>query len=197
LSETTKLRLDLSANDEERQSRTSDDIGPIDEAESQMRKALGLLGDTPRHQVEPERSQRLGRPSSNLGPSGGGLQRRRFVQDGDVPVTVLRREQAHNPIPQRAALSGVAPASSRLQRVEAAQAAEGAARETAERSLRETQTAVRDLQTKIGHADLAKNEAIDALQREREANAQARTELESLQTELQMLRGDSGKCPTC
>ena len=49
-----------------------------------------------------------------------------------------------------------APTTSRLQRTEAALAAETIAREKAERSLSETQSVVRDLQTKIGHAELAK-----------------------------------------
>jgi chromosome segregation ATPase len=48
---------------------------------------------------------------------------------------------------------------------------ETAARDRAERSLAEAQTIIRDLQTKIGHAELAKNEAVDAAQREREAHA--------------------------
>jgi hypothetical protein len=182
----------MAANDQppEQQSRIPNDIGPIDEAESQMRKALALLGDAPRHRPAPERSQSLGRPNSSSGPSRGGLQRRRFIQDGDVPVTILRREQTSDPRTHRPAPSGVAPTSSRLQRVEAALAAETAAREKAERALTETHTAVRDLQTKIGHADLVKDEAVDVLQHERIEFGQMRIEFESLQTDLQTLRDE-------
>jgi DNA repair exonuclease SbcCD ATPase subunit len=64
-----------------------------------------------------------------------------------------------------------------LQRAEAALAAEAAAREKAERSLAETTALARDLQTKIGHAELAKNEAIEALRQEREVVAQLRSDL--------------------
>ncbi|WP_428490346.1 hypothetical protein [Rhodopila sp.] len=76
------------------------------------------------------------------------------------------------------------PTSSRLQRTEAALAAETAARDRADRSLIETQGVVRDLQTKIGHAELAKNEAIEALRREREAIGDLRAEVASHQEQL-------------
>ena len=115
----------------------------------------------------------------------GGLHRRRFVQDGDIPVTVLRRDQGHEAPVHRGAAPAAAPTSSRLQRTEAALAAETAAREKAERSLAEAQSVVRDLQTKIGHAELAKNEAIETLRREREAWSQLRTESEAWETRLQ------------
>jgi hypothetical protein len=63
------------------------------------------------------------------------------------------------------------PSQSRLQRTEAALAAETAARDRAERALAEAQAMIRDLQTKIGHADLAKNEALEAARQMREAQA--------------------------
>ncbi len=156
----------------------------IDEAESAMRKALGLLGDQPRHRQDTERSDGPLRMQDRLG--SGGLHRRRFVQDGDVPVTILRRDagpetQTHRAAPAAAA----APTSSRLQRTEAALAGESAARALAERALAEAQVSVRDLRTKIGHADLAKNEAVDALRRERELTASLRQELEAIKSELE------------
>jgi chromosome segregation ATPase len=77
------------------------------------------------------------------------------------------------------------PTSSRLQRTEAALAAETTAREKAERSLNEAYAVVKDLQTKIGHAELAKNEAIEALRRERETIAQLRAELHAWDARLQ------------
>ena len=119
------------------------------------------------------------------GGSDGGLHRRRFVQDGDIPVTVLRRDQGYEQPVHRGIAAPIAPTSSRLQRTEAALAAETASREKAERSLAETQFAVRDLQTKIGHAELAKNEAIAALQREREATLQLRADSEAGTERLQ------------
>jgi hypothetical protein len=132
---------------------------PMDDAEQQMRRALGLYGDAPRPRPESERSE----PAQRAG--GGfmqGVHRRRFVQDGEVPVTVVRRD-----IPDAAHPGGgqAAPTSSRLQRVEAALAAETAGRERAERALHEAQAALQALQTKIGHNDLAKNEAVAASRR--------------------------------
>jgi hypothetical protein len=132
---------------------------PMDDAEQQMRRALGLYGDAPRPRPESERSE----PAQRAG--GGfmqGVHRRRFVQDGEVPVTVVRRD-----VPDAAhpGTGQAAPTSSRLQRVEAALAAETAARERAERALHEAQAAVQALQTKIGHNDLAKNEATAASKR--------------------------------
>src|ERR1700722_2400854 len=96
LSENLKLRPDsLSGeNHPDRLSRTSDsgppnalapnDSGPVDEAESQMRKALGLLGESSRHRSDGDRMDQPARMGDRF---NGGLHRRRFVQDGDVPVT--------------------------------------------------------------------------------------------------------------
>jgi hypothetical protein len=147
-----------------------------------MRKALGLLGESPRHRPEGDRMDQPARLSDRF---NGGLHRRRFVQDGDIPVTVLRRDQGHELPAHRGVAPASPPTTSRLQRTEAALAAETAARDKAERSLAETQSIARDLQTKIGHAELAKNEALDALRRERETIAQLRGECTSYEERLQ------------
>jgi hypothetical protein len=164
----------------------SDDTGQAAEAESQMRKALGLLGDSPRHRPDADRADQPSRVPDRF---NSGLHRRRFVQDGDVPVTVLRREPGREPgyeaPAHRSAAAVAAPSSSRLQRTEAALAAETAARERAERALADVQASARDLQTKIGHAELAKNEAIVALQRERDTTVGLRADIEALETRLQ------------
>ncbi|WP_428537491.1 hypothetical protein [Rhodopila sp.] len=157
------------------------DSGPSDDAESQMRKALGLIGESQRNRLEPERMDQTARMGDRF---NGGLHRRRFVQDGDVPVTVLRREPGHEAPAHRGVAPPTGPTSSRLQRTEAALGAETAARDRAERSLAETQGIVRDLQTKIGHAELAKNEAIEALRRERETLGLLRAEVASHQGQL-------------
>ncbi len=195
LSENTKLRIDPLAGLGPRSSSAS--VSPatarsepptqVDEAESAMRRALGLLGDAPRHRSETDHAETPQRTSDRF---GGGLHRRRFVQDGDVPVTVLRREPGHDVSQHRVAPTAPpAPTSSRLQRAEAALAAETAARVQAERALSETQAALRDLQTKIGHADLAKTEAIEALRRERESHASLREELSAAKAELVEAQG--------
>jgi hypothetical protein len=200
LSENLKLRLDSPSGEtqQDRLSREPDPgqpsagsanaPGPGDEAESQMRKALGLLGESQRHRTDPERSEQPARMGDRF---NGGLHRRRFVQDGDIPVTVLRRDQGYEAPAHRGVAAPPAPTSSRLQRTEAALAAETAARDKAERALAETQSIMRDLQTKIGHAELAKNEAIDALQRERESLAELRAEGEAWEERLQEVREEA------
>jgi hypothetical protein len=191
LSENTKLRFDQQPGQSQQSASGTlhgpaalpDDTGQAAEAESQMRKALGLLGESPRHRQDTDRTDQSGRGPDRF---NGGLHRRRFVQDGDVPVTVLRREQGHEAPAHRSAAAALAtPSNSRLQRTEAALAAETAARERAERALVEVQATARDLQTKIGHAELAKSEAVDALHREREVGAGLRAEIESLAAHVQ------------
>jgi hypothetical protein len=186
LSENLKMRSDMVAGDprlEQPEVAGGEENGVIDDTESQMRKALGLLGDASRKQE----ADRMDMPTRGGGERfNGGLHRRRFVQDGDVPVTVLRREASAEPVAHRGTAQPAAqPSSSRLQRTEAALAAETAAREKADRSLLEAQALIRDLQTKIGHAELAKKEAIETLQQEREQTATFRAEAESWEERLQ------------
>ncbi len=135
----------------------------MDDAETQMRRALGLFGDTPRSRPDTERSD-SGQRTGNFMQSGA--HRRRFVQDGEVPVTVVRRDASE---PPAAGTPAAGPSYSRLHRVEAALQAEATARDRAERALHEAQAMVQALQTKIGHNELAKNEAIAAAKRDREA----------------------------
>jgi hypothetical protein len=130
----------------------------MDDAEQQMRRALGLYGDAPKSRAEGEG------PSSRNGGAAflQGAHRRRFVQDGEVPVTVVRRDTpdlAHPGAPHPG------PTSSRLQRVEAALTAETALRERVERALHEAQATVQALQTKMGHNELAKADAVNASKR--------------------------------
>jgi DNA repair exonuclease SbcCD ATPase subunit len=190
LSENVKMRLDIPAGEtqQERLARLPDQnaagaAGQNHEAESAMRRALGLLGESPRRRVNADRPEQPGRSGGGF---NGGLHRRRFVQDGDIPVTVLRRDQPVFDAPANRLVAPISvPTSSRLQRTEAALAAETAAREKAGRSLNETYALVHDLQTKIGHAELAKNEAVEALHREREQANQLRAEAAGWETRLQ------------
>jgi hypothetical protein len=169
LSENTKLRFDPHQG----KIGLSPDQSPagestqMEDTEAQMRRALGLYGDSPRPRMEPDRSDGTQRPMDRYAPGG---HRRRFVQDGDVPVTVVRRDGGLDQLANRPAVA-VPPSQSRLQRTEAALSVETAARDRAERALAEAQATIRDLQTKIGHADLAKNEALEAARRERESHA--------------------------
>jgi membrane protein involved in colicin uptake len=107
--------------------------------ETQMRNALGLRGDTP--------------PRSSA--SGSQPQRRRFVRDGEVPVTVIRRD--HQPDGEHGA--------NQLDAARQAIRSEATAKERAERLLAEAQAMIRDLQTKLGHERLAKDEALETVRR--------------------------------
>ena len=56
------------------------------------------------------------------------------------------------------------------------------------RLLGETHAILRDLQTKIGHAELAKIEAVKALQLEREASGRVQTEVDACFDELRQIQ---------
>ncbi len=150
-----------------------------------MRRALGLFGDTPRNRPDTERSD-SGQRTGNF--MQGGAHRRRFVQDGEVPVTVVRRDASETPA---AGTPAAGPSYSRLHRVEAALQAEAAARDRAERALHEAQAMVQALQTKIGHNELAKNEAIAAAKRDREAVIVLREQITAGTERLQALEANT------
>jgi len=122
-----------------------------------MRRALGLIGDRAVRSSPPqaERSQ-AGPPGRSAGRSSADKPRHRFVQDGTVPVTVLNR---HRP-------DEVDGSSASRTAIEAALQDERAARAKAERSLQDALATVRDMQTKLGHAELAHREASGAAQAE-------------------------------
>jgi len=106
--------------------------------------------------------------------------RRRFVQDGEVPVTVVnaRPRQGLDALgPPRSAISP----HERAEAAEAALGAERSAHERTERLLREAQASLLDLQTKQGHAELARGEAEQLL-------SEARAELAALREELATAR---------
>jgi len=107
--------------------------------ETQMRHALGLHGDAP----------------TRSSPSGSQPQRRRFVRVGEVPVTVIRRD--HQPDGEHGA--------NQLDAARQAIRSEATAKERAERLLAEAQAVIRDLQTKLGHERLAKDEALETVRR--------------------------------
>ena len=126
--------------------------------ETQMRHALGLRGGS----------------SSRSSTSGSQPQRRRFVRDGEVPVTVIRRD--HQPDGEHGA--------NQLDAARQAVRSEAAARERAERSLAEAQVSIRDLQTKLAHERLAKDEALEAVQRRRPRRRRLRQAQQTAEAEL-------------
>jgi hypothetical protein len=72
-----------------------------------------------------------------------------------VPVTVIRRD--HQPVGDDGA--------NQLDAARQAIRSEAAAKERTERLLTEAQAMIRDLQTKLGHERLAKNEALETVRR--------------------------------
>ena len=129
-----------------------------------MRRALGLASDRQgqagQSRPDPSRSKSLAHLPVR-GPSAT-RPRHRFVQDGEVPVAVISRQR-----PQDADTSAAAPTSRGA--MEAALQQERAARDRAERSLQEALATVRDLQTKLGHAELAQRQASESAQAARDA----------------------------
>jgi hypothetical protein len=152
-------------------------------AEARMRRALGLDGEQLRARPAPERIEPPGRTVERFVPGG---HKRRFVHDGEVPVTVVhglisgRREHGEG----NGSRNGNHAPTNRLEIAEAALAAEIATRERTERALQEAQAAAHDLRTKLGHADLARQEAVEASRREREAAEALRAELQLAQAQI-------------
>jgi prefoldin subunit 5 len=103
-------------------------------AEGQMRRALGL-------QHEPAQSTAPKTISAGANP-----QRRHFVRDGDVPVTIVHGEHGNSLVQQ-------------LDAARQALRTQTTAFEEAERALVEARNTIRDLRTKLAHESLAKDEA--------------------------------------
>jgi hypothetical protein len=134
--------------------------------EARMREALGLRSNGTR--IAPAQSTR---PDRAMDHGPGAPRRHRFVQEGEVPVEVMTlREHSGR---------GATPAPGFRQRGEdpAALAAERIAREHAERALAEAVDRMRELQTKFGHAELARDEAVALA-------ARRQNQIEALQAEL-------------
>jgi len=128
--------------------------------ELKMRRALGL-GHQPATSF----------PQQSSGHTDRHPHKRRFVRDGEVPVVLVgRRDQPGDGGPSQ----GVAPVN-KLALVEVARRSEQEARQRAERALTEAQATIHDLQTKLGHGLLERDEARDTAQR-LEADKRALTE---------------------
>ena len=132
--------------------------------EAQMRRALGLHNTSPTQATIP--------PTASPGASSP--QRRRFVRDGEVPVSVLHRDQ-----------DGGA-STNKLDAARQALREHVEAREQAEHLLQEAQATVRDLQTKLAHERIAHEEAVRRMEGEMQAVEQA---LQRVQDELATERG--------
>jgi hypothetical protein len=155
------LELSMPLNSE---SPASTDILDDGDAERGVRRALGLEGLTPGQ----DSSANTFRPSAQFTPD---RQKRRFVQDGEVPVVLVNGQGGHARHVVDPRLSAGSPSTNRLEAAETALKAEREARERADRSFMEAQTMIRDLQTKLAHANLARDEAREAAQRSETAMA--------------------------
>jgi hypothetical protein len=124
--------------------------------EAQMRHALGLDGQ-----------MQAPRPDEQPPPPGPGHDRlslhrppRRFVKDGEVPVTVVRRTH-----PAEGVASIAPAASNQLEAARQTIRSQAVATERAERALNDAQAAIRDLRTKLAHERMAKEEAFQTVRR--------------------------------
>jgi hypothetical protein len=157
-------------------------------AEERMRRALGLGGEQARPRPPQERANPVQRSAERFSAPG---HKRRFVHDGEVPVTLV-----HGLVPNRrdhpdgnGTRGGTnAQPTNRLEVAEAALAAEIATRERIERALAEAQAAVHDLQTKLGHAELARQEAVEVVRRERESAAGLHDSLHKLEAQVTVVQ---------
>ena len=138
--------------------------GELRAAEIEARRALGRMGQ---EFGVPERGPadaHVTRGQSNMHSPDG--HRRRFVRDGEVPVVIGRVAKGGG----SASAAAAAAPTNRLAISEAALDNERLARQRAERALGEAQAAVRDLQTKLGHLVLARDEAVETASQLREEN---------------------------
>ena len=111
-----------------------------------MRRALGL------HNSSPTQDRPVPPPAS---PVASSPHRRRFVRDGEVPVSVIHRDQDDGAN------------TNKLEATRQALREQIEAREQAEHLLQEAQATIRDLQTKLAHEKLARDEAIQRADGER------------------------------
>ncbi len=130
-----------------------------------MRRALGLQSDGP---PQPTPTAPASTPTMGLHP-----QRRRFVRDGEVIV----QHKEHS----AAAETGT----NQLAAARQALREQTTAREDAERALADAQVAVRDLQTKLAHERLARDEAVNRAEAARQAAEQS---LQALREEFEAER---------
>ena len=111
--------------------------------------------------------------SSTASPGASSPQRRRFVRDGEVPVSVIHRDQDDGA------------STNKLDATRQALREQIEAREQAEHLLQEAQATIRDLQTKLAHERLARDEAIQRVDSEKQVVEQA---LQRVQDELAIER---------
>jgi hypothetical protein len=129
----------------------------VSESEMRVRRALDLMsGSTGQNGSQSRATEPLGlhAPSSYSSPTR--RPPRRFAQDGDVPVTVIR---SRRDLDAGAGQPGI----NRLAAAEEAADKERLARERAEQAHRDALATIRTLETRQRHIELARDEALAAL----------------------------------
>jgi len=140
----------------------SNDDSRLRAAEEQMRRALGL-----RDQASAPQPPTGARTVQS--PNGPHRPHRRFVREGEVPVEVVHHESA---------------GTNQLEVARQAIRALTTSRDQAERQLAEAQNSMRDLQTKLAHERIARDEAVQRASAKAEDFARALQETKlALETE--------------
>lgn len=153
-----RLRGDLSGPAHGRLRLRDNEAAPDDpsgDAEARMRQALGLSGA--RSGGNGHGGTPHGGTSHGGGSGAAGARRHRFVQDGEVPVSVIR------PRPQAAGRGGI-----ENERAADELAQERQLRFEAERRLADKEAQCRSLQTRIGLAELERDQALAEIKALRE-----------------------------
>ncbi|GBQ71519.1 hypothetical protein AA103196_2798 [Ameyamaea chiangmaiensis NBRC 103196] len=177
-----------------------DDTDTPDLSEDALRQALDRLGQGTRrpatHRPSSPRPASDHRPSaqgshhgsgSHFGGSDPGQRRRRFVQDGDVPVE--RHTLTRAPRTQ-----GLPPPTddhqAEVERLRESVRREQRLREDTERSLSEARSMARTLETRAGHAEVRLDEARADAARHEQTIAQLHAQLRALEAERDRLLDD-------
>lgn len=146
-------------------SQSAPDDARLRATELQMRRALGLQDASP---SPPKPTPPV------VASDGSHAQRRRFMRDGEVPVTMIHRDHRN----------GETSASNQLDAARQALRAASTAREHAERQLEDVQATLRGLQTQLAHERLARDEALQAVQRVAAEKAMIEQVVQGLHAEL-------------
>ena len=151
---------------------------PDDQSEASMRLALERIG------ARKPRDARAPAPSFSATPmsrNGADGQKRRFVRDGEVPVMMVTGSR---PMENASVRRGPGPQGEQLEAAQAALRTERSAHDTAERRLKDAETTIGDLRTKLGHIALARDEAIETAKRAEAARAVLAHELDTVNFRL-------------
>lgn len=150
-----------------------------------MRRFLESLGNhpTPNQTSQASTAQHQPSPPANWRTHRSGAATR------EVPVTVMQRDRFPTGSDRQPAPVGPI---NRLEAAEAALKAERAARSELERSLTQANARIRDLQTQLAHAELAHQEAIEAMRAEGKA---ARDLIQDLRAHLRAIEDARQSAP--